>query len=85
MRSFIAITLAGCCLATNLLAAETGALPAGKPAGVQRAQDADNTVWWLAGGLAVVAVVILADSGGNNVSAAITVAPATAVVLPTQP
>ena len=76
MRLFIAIAVAGSLLATNLLAAETGALPAGKPAGVHKAQDADNTVWWLAGGLAAAGIIVAAASGGS--STAVTIPPTTA-------
>ncbi len=71
MRLFIAVAVAGSLIATNLLAAETGALPAGKPAGVRNAQGADNTVWWLAGGLALTGVIVAAAAGGSSTAATV--------------
>ena len=49
-----------------------GALPAGKPAGVRQAQEADhdNTILYILGGLAVAGIIIgVAVSGGNDNSA----------------
>jgi hypothetical protein len=70
MRLFIAATVAATLFATNLLAAEAVApLPAGKPAGVQKAQDADNTVWWIVGLGAVAAGIAIVASGNSSTSA----------------
>ena len=77
MRLFIAATVAATLIATNLMAAETVTpLTAGKPAGVQKAQDADtNTLWWVVGGAVVVGAIAAAASGGN--SAPVTTPPTT--------
>ena len=55
MRTFVAATVAATLIATSALAAvNVSPLPSGKPAGVKKAQDTDNTVWWVVG-LGVVA------------------------------
>jgi hypothetical protein len=75
MRLFIVATVAASVFATNLLAAEAG-LPAGKPAGVHKAQDADtDTLWWVVGGAVVVGAIAAVASGGN--SAPVTTPPTT--------
>ena len=76
MRLFITATVAASLFATNLLAAEAVApLAPGKPAGVQKAQDADNTVWWIVGGAVIVGVIATVASGGR--STAVTAPPTT--------
>jgi len=66
MRLFIAATVAASLFATNLSAAETGPLAAGKPAGVQKADAADATLWWIIGGAVFVGVVAAVASGGGS-------------------
>ena len=40
-----------------------GALAPGKPAGIQKAQGADNTIWWVLGaGVSIGGVVLVATS-----------------------
>jgi di/tricarboxylate transporter len=69
MRLFVAATLAVSLFASNLLAAEAvSPLAAGKPAGVKKAQDVDDTDWWLAGGVIAVAVIAVAASGNGSSS-----------------
>ena len=60
MRLFIAATVAASLFATNLLAADLAApLPAGKPAGVQKAQlGGINPAWFAVGGLGILAAVV---------------------------
>ena len=74
MRLFIAATVVASLFATNLLAAEAVApLAAGQPAGVKKAQDADNTLWWVLGGAAAVTVIaVVASDNGSDTPAATT-------------
>ena len=73
MRTFVSATLVATLLATSALAAETiSPLPSGKAAGVKKAQDADNTVWWVVGLGAVAAGVGLVASGNGNGTVAAT-------------
>jgi len=68
MRTFVAATVAATLIATSALAAVTvSPLPSGKPAGVKKAQEADNTVWWVVGLGAVAAGVGLVASGNSTV------------------
>jgi hypothetical protein len=47
-----------------------GALAPGKPAGIQKAQGADNTVWWILGaGVVIGGIVLVATGNGGNASA----------------
>jgi hypothetical protein len=64
MRLLIAATVAASFFATNLLAADlTAPLAAGKPAGVQKAQDSGIApIWYVLGGVAIVGVVVAASS-----------------------
>jgi hypothetical protein len=68
MRLFIAATIAASLFATNLLAAEvTAPLAAGKPSGVQKAQEEGIApIWFVLGGAAVIGVAVAASSGGNS-------------------
>ena len=73
MRTFVAATVVATMIATSALAAVTASpLPPGKPAGVKKAQDADNTVWWVVGLGAVAAGVGLVASGNGNGTVAAT-------------
>jgi hypothetical protein len=54
-------------ISTSVFAADVGGpLPAGRPAGVQKAQDTDNTLWWVIGAGAIAAGIALVASGSNN-------------------
>ena len=73
MRLFLTATLAVSLFATSLSAAETGTLPSGKSAGVQKAQAEDNGVWWVAGVAAAIAVIgVVATSGSSPTGTVIT-------------
>ena len=64
MRTLGAALLATSLLATNAFAATT--LPAGKPAGVQKAQMEGNALLIVAGiGLAALGIGLAASSGGS--------------------
>jgi hypothetical protein len=68
MRTFVAATVVATMIATSALAAVTvSPLPSGKPAGVKKAQDTDNTVWWVVGLGAVAAGIGLVASGNSTV------------------
>ncbi len=43
-----------------------GALAPGKPAGVQKAQGTDNTIWWILGAGVVVGGIVLVATGNSN-------------------
>ena len=65
MRTFGAAVLAASLLATNAFAATT--LPAGKPAGVKKAQMERNTLLIVAGvGLAGLGIGLAASTGGGG-------------------
>jgi uncharacterized membrane protein len=67
MRTFVAATLAATLIATSAFAAVTvSPLPSGKPAGLKKAQDADNTVFWVVGLGFVAAGVALVASGNST-------------------
>ncbi len=80
MRTFVAATVAATVIASSAFAA-TGAsttLAPGKPAGVQHAQGADNTVWYLVGfGFVGAGFGLLAsgDSDGSIVPGTVPAAP----------
>jgi hypothetical protein len=65
MRAIIAIALSSALLASTALAAETGTLAPGKPAGVKQAQM-NNTGWVLLGIGAVTAIAIGVAAGSNG-------------------
>jgi hypothetical protein len=71
MRLLIAATVAASFFATNLMAADlTAPLAAGKPAGVQKAQDSGIApIWYVLGGVAIVGVVVAASSSVSGPSA----------------
>jgi hypothetical protein len=46
--------------------ASNGALAPGKPAGVQKAQGADNTIWWVLGAGVVIGGIVLVATGNGN-------------------
>jgi hypothetical protein len=71
MRLIIAATVAASFFATNLLAADlTAPLAAGKPAGVQKAQDSGIApIWYVVGGVAVIGAVVAASSSVTSVPA----------------
>lgn len=79
MRTLGAVILATSLLATNAFAATT--LPAGKPAGVQKAQfDDRNAILIIAGvGLAALGIALAASSSGGGPTTS------TATVVGTQP
>ena len=65
MRTFGAAVLAASLLVTNAFAATT--LPAGKPAGVKKAQMERNTLLIVAGvGLAGLGIGLAASTGGGG-------------------
>ena len=65
MRTLGAAILATSLLATNAFAATT--LPAGKPAGVQKAQFEGNAILIIAGvGLAALGIALAASSSGGG-------------------
>lgn len=71
MRNFVAATVAATLIASSALAAtDVSPLPAGKPAGVKKAQEEDNTVWWVVGVGFVAAGIGLLASGDSNGSLA---------------
>ena len=66
MRTLLAIALSSTLLASAALAADTGSLAAGKPAGVKQAQDIGNTTWVLLGIGAITAIAIGVASSSNG-------------------
>jgi hypothetical protein len=52
--------------ATDSVAPTAGALAPGKPAGVQKAQGADNTIWFVLGAGVIIGGIVLAATGNNN-------------------
>ena len=71
MRVLVAAAAAAVMLASSALAGEAvdgskGPLAPGKPAGVRKAQDQDNTVLYLVGGGLVIAGIVLVATGGND-------------------
>ncbi len=77
MRTFVAATMAATIIASSAFAAaDVGTLPAGKPAGVKKAQGTeDNTVWWLVGlGVAAGGIALIAsgDSDATTVGGTVT-------------
>ena len=71
MRIFGAAILATCLLATNALAGTT--LPAGKPAGVKKAQENNNMLLIIGGvGLAGLGIGLAASSNGGGPTAVTT-------------
>lgn len=53
------------------LAGDVGPLSPGAPAGVKRAQEADNTILWVVlGAGAIAGIAIAASSGGNGAAPA---------------
>ena len=78
MRIFIAATVAASLFATNLLAAEAIApLGAGKPAGVQKAQNLGiDPIWWVLGTVVVLGAALASSGSANTVAS--TVPPTTA-------
>ena len=46
-----------------------GALAPGKPAGIQKAQGSDNTIWWVLGaGVVIGGIVLVATGNSSNTS-----------------
>jgi len=66
MRAIIAIALSSALLTSAALAAETGPLASGKPAGVKQAQEIGRTGWVLLGIGAGAAIAIGVASGSNG-------------------
>jgi hypothetical protein len=66
MKLLVTAALAASLIATNLYAADAAApLAPGKPAGVAKAQDMGD-FWWIAGGVFVAAIVIVAATGSSG-------------------
>lgn len=65
MRTILAIGLSSALLVSSAMAAETGPLAAGKPAGIKQAQMGTNG-WVLLGIGAVAAIAIGVASGSNG-------------------
>jgi hypothetical protein len=54
-------------LAAPVAVQSAGALAPGKPAGIQKAQGSDNTIWWILGaGLVVGGIVLIATNNGSS-------------------
>jgi hypothetical protein len=53
---------------TSAFAADSNAPPLspGKPAGIEKAQGTDSTLWWVVGGAALIAIVVVAASSGGS-------------------
>jgi len=70
MRLLIAATVAASFFATNLLAADLASpLAAGKPAGVQKAQDASlYSIWFVVGGVAAIGGIVAAVGNASGSS-----------------
>jgi hypothetical protein len=69
MRTFIAVALSSTLIASAALAADTGPLVPGKPAGVKQAQV--NTTGWVligTGVIAAIAIAVASDSNGSPTS-----------------
>ena len=67
MRSILAPVLAIALTASSAFAAEdSGALPAGKPAGVRQADLAGNSLFFLIGAAAIAAGIAIAVSNNNG-------------------
>ena len=66
MRTFIALALSSTLLASAALAADTGSLAPGKPAGIKQAQDMSSNTWVLLGIGAVTAIAIGVASSSNG-------------------
>jgi hypothetical protein len=64
MRAIIAIALSSALFASAALAAETGPLASGKPAGVKQAQM--NTTGWVLLGIGAVAAIAIGVASGSN-------------------
>jgi hypothetical protein len=64
MRAIIAIALSSALLASAALAAETGPLAPGKPAGVKQAQM--NTTGWVLLGIGAVTAIAIGVASGSN-------------------
>jgi hypothetical protein len=64
MRAIIAIALSSALLASAAVAAETGPLAPGKPAGVKQAQM--NTTGWVLLGIGAVTAIAVGVASGSN-------------------
>lgn len=64
MRAIIAIALSSALLASAAMAAETGPLAPGKPAGVKQAQM--NTTGWVLLGIGAVTAIAIGVASGSN-------------------
>jgi hypothetical protein len=65
LSSFLALALT----ASTAMAADTGPLPQGAPAGVKQAQMEGNTFLYILLGAAAIAVIAVAASSDNNTPA----------------
>jgi hypothetical protein len=66
-RNICAAMAAFALLATQALADGAAPLPAGKPAGLAKAQDEDNTLLYVVGAGAIIAgIALLASDNGNS-------------------
>jgi hypothetical protein len=52
--------------APTAVRSSTGTLAPGKPAGVQKAQGTDNTIWWVLGAGVVIGGIVLVATGNNS-------------------
>lgn len=70
MRNFVAATVAATLIATGAMAATStvAPLPSGKAAGVSKAQEQDNTIWFVVAGGIVVGGIALVATGNSNSS-----------------
>ena len=69
MRNFVGATVAATMIATSAFAAtDVGPpLPSGKPAGVTKAQDQYNTVFYVVAGVIIIGgIAWIASSNGNS-------------------
>jgi len=83
MRIFGATILAASLLVTNAFAADT--LTAGKPAGVKKAQERDNNMLLIIGGIGLAGIGIGLAASGNGGGPTAFTSPATSTTPTTTP
>lgn len=84
MRKILTITVAAVTIAASAVSAEP-LLPAGKPAGVSKAQLAAGPEFFVLGGLAALAVGIAVATSGSPSSAKYSLPPQSVVTTTTSP
>ena len=81
MRTLLAVALATILASSTVLAAETGTLAPGKPAGVKQA-ELSTTTWVLigTGAVAAIAIAVASSSNGSPVQASTPLAVTTTTI-----